>query len=421
MIPRAWSQGVRLFKAIDINLFRLVWGQGAATFSDNILGVALPLLAALTLHVTPAQMGLLATAEMLPWLLVTLFAGVWIDQGSPQRVLVFSAAVRGVLLLSIPLGLWAGWLSFPWLVGVALLIGVLQVFFDLAVNAFVAGVVGRDKLVTANSQIESSRMVARVGAPGLGGVLVQTLGSPLTILLNAALDFAATLLLRRIPAKEGPKLQNRKLIWSEIGAGLRAVLYDPYLRPLVFSTTNYNLHVGILTGLKVLFLTRELHVPPVWIGIILGVQSAGGLLGATVASRVSARLGLGRTAILGMLLAAMAAFVAPLVYASPLVAAGLVAAAGFAGAVAIVVCNINVISLRQARTASHMQGRVAATSRFIGFGLGSLGGLLGGLLAEALGLRAGMLIAALIAATSFLWLYFSPVRGIMALPAQPEG
>ncbi|RIH93926.1 MFS transporter [Meiothermus granaticius] len=412
---------MRLFKAIDANLFRLVWGQGAATFSDNILGMALPLLAALILHASPAQMGLLATVEMLPWLLVTLFAGVWIDQGSPQRVLVYSAVLRGVLLLSIPLGVWAGWFSFPWLVGVTLLIGILQVFFDLAVNAFVASAVDRNKLVGANSQIESSRMVARVGAPGLGGVLVQTLGGPLTILINAVLDFVAALLLQRIPAREGPRMQNRKLIWGEIGAGLKAVLYDPYLRPLVFSTTNYNLHVGILTGIKVLFLVRELHVPPVWIGLILGAQSAGGLLGATLAPRVSARLGLGRTAILGMLLAAMAAFVAPLVYAPPLIAAGLIAAAGFAGAVAIVVCNVNVVSLRQARTAPQMQGRVAATSRFISFGLGSLGGLLGGLLAEALGLRVGMLIAALIATTAFGWLYFSPVREVRKLPTPTEG
>lgn len=409
-----------LFKSLETNLFRLVWGQGSATFSDHILGIALPLLAALTLRATPAQMGLLATAEMLPWLLVTLFAGVWIDQGSPKKVLVLSAAARGVLVALIPVALWLGWLSFPLLVAMALLIGVLQVFFELAVGAFVASAVERDKLMTANSQIETSRMVASVAAPGLGGILVQTAGGPLTIVLNAALDFASALLLRRIPARTQEKLQGRKLIWGEIGEGLRAVLHDPYLRPLVLSSANYNLHMGILLGLNVLFLTRELGIPPAWVGIILGVQSAGGLLGATIAPKVSERLGLGRAAVLTMLLAALAAFVAPLVYAPPLVATVLIALSSFVGAASIVVRNVSVVSLRQARTPDHMQGRVGATSRFIGFGLGSLGGIIGGLLAEALGLRAGMLIAALIAVSSLLWLYFSPVRSVTELPGQPE-
>ena len=408
-----------MFKTLDVNLFRLVWGQGAVTFSAGILGVALPLLAAVTLHATPTQMGLLATAQTLPWLLVTLFAGVWIDQGSPKQILVVSNYARGILLLSIPLALWLGWLSFAWLLVVSLLLGVLRVFFDLAVNAFVPNAVERNKLVSANSQIESSRMVAGVAGPGLGGVLVQAITAPLTVFLNAVLYFVAAFIMSRIPASPQAKVQTRRLIWSEIGEGLGAVLRDPYLRPLVFSSANYNLHMGSLLALEVLYLTRTLSVPPAWVGIIFGIQSAGGLLGATLASRVTDWLGLGRTSIITMLLAALAAFVAPLVYAPPLAAAVLIAGAGFIGAAAIVVRNVSVVSLRQARTPDHLQGRVGATSRFIGFGLGSLGGILGGLLAEALGLRAGMLVAALIALSSFLWLYFSPVRSVTVLPGQP--
>ncbi|MBF6594043.1 MAG: MFS transporter [Thermaceae bacterium] len=412
-----------MFKNLDINLFRLVWGQGAVTFSAGILGIALPLLAALTLHATPTQMGLLATAQTLPWLLVTLFAGVWIDQNSPKQILVVSNYARGILLLSIPVALWLSWLSIAWLLVASLLLGVFQVFFELSVNAFVPNAVKREQLITANSQIESSRMIARVGGPGFGGVLVQAITAPLTILLNGILYFVAAIIMQGIPGDTPAQVERRaakRPIWNEMSQGLRVVLQDPYLRPLVFSSANYNLHMGILLALEVLFLTRELSVPPAWVGIIFGVQSAGGLLGAALASKITGWLGLGRTAIVTMFLAALVAFVAPMVYAPPLVAAALISAASFIGAAAIVVRNVSVVSLRQARTPNQMQGRVVASSRFIGFGLGSLGGILGGLLAQWLGLRYGLLISALIASLSFLWLYFSPIRSITMLPGQPE-
>lgn len=395
----------------------LLWGQTAITFGTRVMGVALPLLAALTLNATPVQMGLLATAQTIPWLLVTLFAGVWIDRGSPKRVVVVSNLGRGLLLLSIPIAQALGLLSFTWVFVVSLLYGVLNVFFELAVQTWVPSIVSGEKLVAANSQIESTRQVAGTAGPSLGGLLVQVISAPLTLLLNVALYFLSAFMFNQIQAKEERRLTNRRLVWHEIGEGLSAVWSNPILRPLVFSSAVYNIQMGIITAIFLLFYTRDLDVSPVGIGLIAGITSAGLVLGAILSAQITARLGLGLALILSLLSGALTSFIAPLTFASPLMATVILAIAGFLNAFSIIVFNINAISLRQAITPSHLLGRVNASARFIAFGMGSLAALLGGLLAEVIGLRPAMLVAACIGLVAFSLPFFSPIRVLKTTPS----
>lgn len=399
----------------------LLWGQSSVTFGAVVLEVALPLLAAVTLNASPAQMGLLATLQTLPWLVITLFAGVWIDQGSPKRIMTWANYGRGVLLLSIPLAGWLGWLSIEWLWVVAFAYGMLRVFFDLSVSAFVPSIAKREQLVAANSQLESSRQVATVAGPGVAGLLVQAVGAPLTVMLNALLYWVSAFLINRIPSNETQKVRSPKLIFSEIGEGLRLVFADAYLRALVLSSATFNLHIGMLAGLQILFFSRVLEIPPAWIGLIFGVVGLGALIGAVTASRFTAWLGTGGIIIRMQLISSLTGVAFALVVAPPLVAAILVSLILFMKAVSTVVRNVNAVSIRQARTPKHLLGRVGGTSQFVGIGLGSLGGILGGLLAEWLGIREATLIAGLIAMLSFTWLFFSPIRSLKGLPEPLEG
>ncbi|MFN3392551.1 MAG: MFS transporter [Meiothermus ruber] len=403
-------------KGIPVQFRYLLWGQTSVTFGAVILEVALPLLAAITLNASPSQMGLLATLQTLPWLVITLFAGVWIDQGSPKRIMAWANYGRGLLLLTIPLAGWLGWLSIEWLWVVAFAYGMLRVFFDLSVSAFVPSIAGREHLIAANSQLESSRQVATVAGPGVAGLLVQAIGAPLTVLLNAFLYWVSAFLIQRIPSSESQQVRSPKLLLSEVGEGLRLVFSDGYLRALVLSSATFNLHIGMLAGLQILFLSRVLEIPPAWIGVIFGVVGLGALVGALTAARFTNWLGMGGIVIRMQLISSLTGVAFALVQAPPIVAAFLVSLILFIKAVSTVVRNVNVVSIRQARTPRHLLGRVGGTSQFVGIGLGSLGGILGGLLAEWLGIRQATLIAGLIAIFSFTWLYFSPIRGLKGLP-----
>jgi len=394
----------------------LLWGQSSVTFGAVVLEVALPLLAAVTLQASPTQMGLLATLQTLPWLVITLFAGVWIDRGNPRRIMTWANYGRGLLLLSIPLAGWLGWLSIEWLWVVAFAYGLLRVFFELSVSAFVPSVVERTQLVAANSQLESSRQAATVAGPGVAGLLVQTIGAPLTVLLNAFLYWISAFLIQRIPSSESQQVRSPKLLLSEVGEGLRLVFSDGYLRALVLSSATFNLHIGMLAGLQVLFLSRVLEIPPAWIGVIFAVVGLGALVGALTAARFTGWLGIGGVVIRMQLISSLAGVAFALVQAPPVVAATLVGLILFVKAASTVIRNVNVVSIRQARTPQHLLGRVGGTSQFVGIGLGSLGGIVGGLLAEWLGIREATLIAGLIAMFSFSWLFFSPIRSLKGLP-----
>jgi MFS family permease len=95
------------------------------------------------LNATPAQMGLLTVAEFAPFLLVTLFAGVWLDRRRRRPVLIASNLGRGLLLASVPAAAFLGWLSVEYLYVVLFLMGVLAVFFEVADQSFLPSIVKR--------------------------------------------------------------------------------------------------------------------------------------------------------------------------------------------------------------------------------------------------------------------------------------
>src|SRR5689334_24882754 len=85
------------------DFLRLFAAQSVSLFGSEITLIALPLTAVLLLGASPAQMGLLAAAEKLPFMLVGLFAGVWVDRMRCPSVLVTADLGRAVLLGSIPI------------------------------------------------------------------------------------------------------------------------------------------------------------------------------------------------------------------------------------------------------------------------------------------------------------------------------
>src|SRR5438876_159376 len=92
--------------------FRKLWISLTITsFGAQVTNLALPLTAALLLHATPLQMGILVALETLPFALVSLHAGVLLDRVRKLPVVIASDVSRGVALLMIPLCAWRDVLS----------------------------------------------------------------------------------------------------------------------------------------------------------------------------------------------------------------------------------------------------------------------------------------------------------------------
>ena len=397
--------------------FMKLWiGETVSVFGSQFTMLAMPLIATLLLNATAVEMGILNAVDTLPFLLVGLAAGVWVDRLRRRPILILADVGRALVLSWVPLAAWLGILRLEHLYVVGLLVGLFTVFFDVAYQAYLPALVNRSQLVEGNSKLEVSRSASTLAGPALAGVFIQAFSAPLAMALDAAsfLWSAAFVALIRKP-EPAPESADSRSFWSDLREGLGVVFGDTRLRAIASCTGTGNLFNSAIWSLYVLFAVRELGLDPARLGFVFSVGSASALAGVLLAGWSSQRFGLGSTIVgsaLGWGLAGV-----PLVFASPDTAVFLLTLGWLIGSLANPIYNINQVSLRQAIVPDQLQGRMNATMRFIVWGTMPLGALIGGALGEAIGLRPAIAVFALGELLSFLWLLPSPVPGLDRIPA----
>ncbi len=404
--------------------FLKLWvGQTISRFGSQVSELALPLTAVLVLQATPSEMGVLAAAERAPFLLIGLFAGVWVDRVRRRPVLVAGDFGRGLLLLSIPLAALLGALRMEQLYVVGLLVGVLTVFFDVAYQSYLPSLVRREHLVEGNSKLEVTSSSSAIFGPGVAGALVQLVTAPLAILVDAVsfLLSAASLLLIRQPEPQPMPKDQRRTVWTEIGEGLGVVVGNPVLRSIAGCTSTFNLFNSLGWAVFVLFATRELGLEPGLLGVVLGIGSVGFLAGALLAQPAARHLGLGPAIVGSSFASGAGAFLIPLAGSLAPLAIPLLVASQLLSGLGTPVYNVNQVSLRQTITPDHLQGRMNASMRFLVWGTMPIGSLLGGWLGDLVGLQATLVVAAAGQALAVLWVLLSPVRRLREQPEPAAG
>lgn len=399
--------------------FLKLWaGETISLLGSQVTLLALPLTAVLTLHADAAQMGYLTAAETLPFLMVGLFAGVWIDRARRRPIMVAADVGRFALLLGVPLLAVTGHLSMAALYPIAFLVGVLTVFFDVAYMAFLPTLVGREQLVEGNSKLEVSRSGAQIAGPGLAGLLIGLVTAPIAIAADAASFLGSALFLLGIRTPEPAPVHQgaRRSVRQDIAEGLRVVLGNPLLRSIAGCTGTSNFFGSASQAIVILYLTRDLGIGPALLGLIYATGNVGYLAGALLSGRVPERIGLGPTIMVSALMFGTTAILVPLAGGPrPLVVAVLITWRVIAGA-GNPLYNVNQVSLRQRITPDRLLGRMNASTRFLIWGTMPVGSLLGGWLGTALGLRPTLVVAAVGMTLAVLWVWFSPVRGLREQP-----
>jgi hypothetical protein len=352
-------------------------------------------------------------------------------------VLIGGDLGRALLILTIPLAYLTGVLTLAQLILVGFAVGVLTVFFDVAYQAYLPSLIGREDLVEGNSKLEFSRSAAGLLGPGLGGLLVDLFRAPVAMLVDAASFLASALFLASINDRaaaaapmsgtttamdeSGGSVTARGAMRREIAEGLRFVFGHPVLRTIGAATATSNLFSSIGGAAFMLFAINELQMSPALIGLAFSLGSVGGLLASLVAGPLSRRFGVGRVIV------ATVALGGPFEFAVGLGSAGadalnlaLIAAAGFAMGGSGTIYNINQVSLRQAITPEAMSGRMNATMRWFVWGTMPIGSIIGGIIGETLGVRAAIFIGGAGASLAFIPLLFGPVWRIKEMPTTEE-
>lgn len=397
--------------------FLLLWsGQTVSDVGSAITTLALPLLAVTLLDASTFQVSVITFLTYLAYLLITLPAGVLVDQVRKHGLMMWCDLLRAVLVGSIPLvaALWHATLG--QIYAVALLGGVLSVFFDVSYQSYVPTLVQGEQLVDANGKLGTTNAIAGLLGPSLGGALVGLLGASKAIAVDAGsfLISALSLLLIRTP-EAAPEARAAHITFrGAMGEGLRFVLGHPILRRIMLCTATANLFGSLYQAIEVVFLVRTLHASPTVVGLVFSLGAVGGVLGGLTAGAVGRIVGTARVIWLSMLAPA------PLYVLMPLATPGwgvlMFAAGNIAFSFAVLLYNTAQVSYRQRICPPSLLGRMNASVRWIVWGTLPLGSLLGGALGTWIGLRAALWVGVVGDALAGLFVFFSPLRGMRDVP-----
>lgn len=384
---------------------RIWFATGATSVGAQMAQLAVPLLAVLSLHASPAEVGLLGAAQWLPFLVIALPLGVLVDRRRRRPLMVTAEIVRaaataGIIVLGV-----TGLLSLPTLWILATVTGCGTVLYDIAYQSLLPSVVPLERLDTANSRLQATEATALVAGPGAAGMLVQLVGALPTLGVTAVGSLLSALSLVRVGEPPRRHTGRDTSAVRELLDGARFLLRDRVLTGLLGFSAISNPFAQWVTLLFLIDAVRRLHLSSGQVGLVLAIGAVGTLLGAACGPAIGRRLGPLRTILLTSAVDPVVFFALPA--AEPewgiptliIVLSGAFAVNGYAVGLDTVI----VTTIRQRRTPEALRGRVNAANRLVSYGTIALGAAIGGLAGDLLGVRLGLLLGCIGALTTFGW------------------
>ncbi|MDG4805188.1 MFS transporter [Micromonospora sp. WMMD1120] len=401
--------------------FRLLWAaQAVSSVGSNVTTVALPLVAVAVLDATTFEVAVLTAAAWLPWLLIGLPAGAWVDRLSRRPLMVACDVCCAVAFLSVPVAALVDRLTVSHLLVVALGAGAARVFFETADQVYLPVLLRPEHLPEGNAKLQATQTVSYVVGPGLAGLIAQLIGAVTALVLDALTFLFSAVLLLRIRTREPlvRRSTGARSMRQDITEGLRFVVRDPYLRVLTVFGAVSNIGLTGYQALLVVFLVRDLRVEPGVVGVLVGVMSTGGILGALLATRLSRRCGTARAMVIGAAFAGPPALLIPL--AAPGIGLAWPALGGLLVSLGVAVGNVVKGAFRQTYTPHHLLGRVTVSMQLLNYGTIPLAAVVAGALGARYGVGTAIVVMTTWQAFTPLTLLVGPIRRRRDLPAAPE-
>jgi MFS family permease len=395
-------------------------GETVSVFGSQVTLLAVPTVAILILHAGPFQVGVLSALEFLAFPTLGLVAGVYADRLRRRPIMIVCDIGRALALGSIPVAFVLDMLTIEQLYLVALLTGIFTVFFDVSYQSYLPALIDRPNLMEGNTKLEITRSSAQVAGPAIAGFLIQWIGGARAVAVDALSFLLSALALASIkkpePEPRPSTVSGTTGFIPEMREGIDVVFRSPLLWRIAGCTATTNLGSNIVFGAVFLvFAYRQLHLSAGIVGIVFGIASVGGLVGAFLAGWVARKLGVGPTLGATVVVGGLALLATPLaLVGAPAV---VLAVTGFIQGLEAPIYNINQVSLRQAITPDRVQGRMNATMRTIVWGTMPIGALIGGILGTSIGLVQTIVIGGIVAVAAALWIFLGPVIRLKEQPA----
>lgn len=392
---------------------KLFVGQTVSAVGSQVTFMALPLIAVLTMHADAAAMGVLGALDNLPYLLVGLWVGVFVDRHARRRLMIASDLLRALAVVSVPVAALAGWLTFAQLCVVAFVVGIGNIVFDVSSQAQLPELVDDDRLVAANGALQTSASLAQVASPGLVGVLIRFAGAPVALLMDVASYLVSAVSIRAIRQPEHPRPSPDGSNAQQVAAGLRVVRRDPRLVGIAGGASAISLAMNAAMAVLMLYLAERFGMDAAMIGLVFLAFGVGGGIGAVTVSPAADRLGAGRVLSLSPLVGAVG-LVACVVAGTASMPPAWTMVVLFGGAVVmgagLLGFSVLAAGVRQSLAPAALRGRVLGTLRFLEWGSMPLGSVIGGAVGQAFGAGPALAVSALLVASASVWVVATPLR-----------
>ena len=397
--------------------YRRLWSSILiSSFGGQVTMLALPLTAAVLLHASPTQMGLLTAMEIVPFVLFSLPSGVWLDRVRKLPIYVVGESALALVVASVPFAWWMGWLTMAWMYVVGFVIGTIATTAGTAAQIVLTQVVARERLVEAHAKNALATSGSEVAGPAFAGALIRIVGAPLALLVDALLLVASAAILRRIVVNEERRPRADAHFWRDLRTGVRFVASHRLLVALAMAVGVWQMCHHAAFVVQILFATRTLGLSEQAVGLSYMGMGVGTIIASVYGNRISRRIGPGPSLVLGFAVCGTGWLLLALAPANAygVAAFALMLLLFSAGAVLVF---INFLALRQAVTPEPLLGRMTSTMRWLILIPAGPGALLGGWLGEHVGLRASLAFAGGSALLLALLAWCAPViRSVRELP-----
>ena len=371
--------------------WRLFTSSTVSNLGDGMVVAAGPLLA-LQLTNDSRLIAAVTFAAMLPWLVLSLPAGVYLDRHDRQKIMYRANLVRGLVFTLIAVSAANDTLNIYLLIAASAVAGVCELFFDMSSQAILPAIVDEESLELANSRLYISQIISNgfIGLPLGAWIFVIAISAPFAV--NAVALVIAAILIRSIKVKNTAIIEQTKAPFSsELKQGLIWLWKHDLLRTLAIMLGIANMCGMFAHAVFVKFVRDELGLGARGFGILLAAISIGSILGGLVGESVSKRLGSTVALITAYVIFGLSDLIPgifPQIWA--------VAISGVVMSIAGTIWNVITVSMRQRLIPPELFGRVNSVYRFIGTGTTAIGALIGGQIAYNFGLRATYLASGVI-------------------------
>ena len=392
----------------DRDFARVLAAEGISNFGAMLSRLAIPWLAVLTLQATPSQLAALLVADVAAAALGSLLLGSLVDRSGKRAAMLLCDALRALVLAVLAWGAWRGGLNFTLLLAAAAAGGLLTVAFELARSAWMAQRTAPAELAGRNARLSVVGSVSEAAAFALGGWLYQGLGAALALAVDACSYLASAWCLRgvsetvpetpplaRVVARSGAAASLCQLL-KDSAEGLRAVAARPLLRALAGIESLLAFSMALAGTSVMIFVSRDIGLPTGWLGMIFATGALGAIIGASLAPRLGARFGPGRTMTGGLLLYTLGAACVPMVSSVGsvgLLAVVLLVTQQIVGDAGHTLHDVHDRTLRQTAVPTELLARTDAGIRSAGQLATLAGALVGGVMGDALGARSVLWLA----------------------------